>query len=62
MDESLKEKFLSWFHDMPVDGWVELKEDEGQLYVYLFADAIRELDLRPGDFVRVKVVRLDDIE
>lgn len=61
MDEKLKDKIDDWFHEMPVDGWVELDSD-GMLYVYLFACAIRERDFRPGDFVRVQIVRIEDIE
>lgn len=60
VDELTREKINEWFNDMPIDGWVELRDD-GHLYIEFFATALRDRGYRPGDFVRIKIVTEEEL-
>ena len=61
MDGPLIERFKYWYGDgLPVDGWVAV--DNGHMFIELFPRAIHDLKLREGDYVRVSVIRKEDID
>ena len=59
MDDLLISRLRYWYGDgLPVDGWVE-QDEKGRLYIELFANKARELKV--GDYVRVKVIKEEDV-
>lgn len=56
VDALTKRSLETAFDHDKVDGWVE-KDDKGHLYIELFPLAISQLDLQPGDYIRVQVMR-----
>ena len=61
MGESLLSKLREWCEDIRVDGWVEFNDQTSLMHIELFPVAIRNLGLRPGDYVRIQVVREEDL-
>lgn len=57
LDAELEEAFK---HNI-ADGWIELGDDN-LMYVELFAKSIRQLDLKPGDYVKLKVLTSEEIK
>jgi hypothetical protein len=49
------------FESLPVDGYVEL-DDNGHLFVELFASAIRQRGFRAGQFVRMRIVSEEELK
>lgn len=60
MDARLVDKFKQWWEGIPVDGWVEV--ENGHMFVELFPQVIKNFKLKHGDFVRISVVRKEDID
>lgn len=61
MDDLLISRLKYWYGDgLPVDGWVEV-DPSGHLHIELFPKTIREKYLKHGDYVRIYVVREEEI-
>lgn len=61
MDEPLHDKLRQWWEDIRVDGWVEFNDQTNLMHIELFPIAIRNLKLEPGDYVRIQIIREEDI-
>jgi hypothetical protein len=49
------------FAQTVADGWVEQGEN-GLIYIELFAYTLLNLGVKPGDYVKIRILTKDDLE